>query len=885
MSLRPDLVPDILKGYPESLKVLNETLWDIKATSFSNLYRAQEVLAGIKRFDIKMSEFEQISTSRFVANINLEFITTKSRAKYRESKFYNKELTTTDIIENPDIFSSQPLVFINGKLYDNIFIKPNEDMTEIIININRMHKANQPDTYAKTAFSLKEMQTMAADGSIMTFLTIPTSQQTNRTNMNIRTVKNRTFIDQYRGIEMNVDFIRKNRIKQTPTFMMFMTDDDNKLYKYQLMQGTLSGEKYNLDIDQMSTFNNKKAHMKVYYFLNHLATVNLSKDETYFQLPIQDMPIPTESMLIFRKRENGTVEFDHDTKIEINYPNIYSVNKTHEDDLIIYVYYFDDTASTGTKYTNELALYHRFVTNVLDKYKDGSIPEMIKEYQAIKPVYDNNDLIDSDEFPSHLNYKLRVFRNLVKENGYFYGQYLDKFVGYIPSFYIRISELDDLDQRVRSNNKKEMKYTSDHVDFDEPCYLFVFRQDSVNDKMTIFLDNLCYFPKYDYSDKKNRYIYIPVRLIKPDSVIEIEKLFDSKWHQDITFGVEGDYIQIDIPENLNIKINDIFLTQVIDGKRTYINDTKYEFYYKRNGQLVKISNDLFVYAKTLYVHPTHGTIYNKDVRVTVNRHNEILRQYGSNTFFMGETINNDPRNVMMFKNGRHIPMDMMVTVYADQVEGTHTIKTNASVSKDDEFIMMHTNNKYSLIYSQKEIDESGYVNLTHKISKPISLKWYDIYVNGLKLHADNIDILTPYRFLIKGIPTRTNLEIYLKNLDTDFMATEDWTDDVSDRLIDEDKELEDKIIESGDKIEEDDDIWPDIYDDVIIDFIGFFDEWYDQIKLINPDLQQITYKMAALYIGVTDKNDNMFMRADTDYPMMSLLFNPDIDDIVEMGIT
>lgn len=880
MSLRPDLVPDILKGYPESLKVLNETLWDIKATSFSNLYRAQEVLASIKRFDIPMSEFERESNSRFVANINLEFITTKSRSRYRESRFYNNELSTHDIVENPDIFSLQPLVFINGKLYDNIFIKPNEDKTEVIININRMHRANQPEYYIKTGFTLKEMQEMAENGSVMTFFAVPNCQQTNKTTMNVRTVRNRTLIEEYKGIDMVTDFIPKNKIRQTPTFMFFMTDDDTRLYKFQFMQGEMVGDKFNLDEKQIMNFTNTKAHMKVYYFLNHMATVKLSGDETYFQLPIKDMPIPTESMIIFKKLPDGSVEFDHETKITINYPNIYSVNKPHSDDLIIYVYYFDDTSSVGTKYYNEISLYHRFTSNVLEKYKDGSIPDMIKNYQAIKPVYDNKDLMNSDEYPSHMNYKLRVFRNLVKENGYFYAKYLDRFIGYVPSFYIKISELTDLNDRVRTHNRKEIKATDAQTDFDEPCYMFVFRQDSINDKMTMFLDNRCYAAKYDYAEKGNRYIYIPVRLLTNESVIEVEKLFDTKWSTDIVIGGADDYIRVDIPSNLHIKLNDIFLTEMINGKRVYINDTKYEFYYKRNGQYVKISSDLFVYAKTIYIRPTHGTIYHKDVRVTVNRYNEILSDTGNGTFYMGQTINNDPRNIMLYKNGRLIPRDMMISVYGEQVEGPHTIKSNASVSATDTFIMMHTNNKYSLVYSQKEIDETGYVNLTDKISKPIDLKWYDIYINGLKLHAGNIDILTPYRFLVKGIPTRTNLEIYLKNLDTDFMADESWTEDISDKIMDSNKEFTDTIIDTNPTI---DDIIPDIYDDAVIDFIGFFDEFYDSIKLINPDIQQITDRMAKLYIGVTDKAGNLFLNSEIDRPMNGTLFNPDTDGITDMG--
>ena len=128
------------------LKAVEKALNDIQISSFQYLYDIQLKSTGIKRFDFNMGELirsERVDhvTSyyprRWVFNIQENFISHNKRLEYRKSEFYNKALSFQEIIKNPDIFTSTFLLFIDGKMYNNlIHILCKEDKTILIFNLN-----------------------------------------------------------------------------------------------------------------------------------------------------------------------------------------------------------------------------------------------------------------------------------------------------------------------------------------------------------------------------------------------------------------------------------------------------------------------------------------------------------------------------------------------------------------------------------------------------------------------------------------------------------------------------------------------------------------------------------------------------------------------------
>lgn len=866
------LLPEIYKHNPTSLKYLNESLWDLKAMSFNSLYHTQNILSGIERINIDMANFVMMSEDRYGINLNLSFIPKDKRGKYRNSPFYKKEIPTNDIISNPDVFNQMMIIFINGEFYDNFLITCNEDFTTLLCRVYSSFPVKPPAHYMRGGFTNAEMLNYIKTHAKMTLLLMPISQQKTRTDMNIATIKNYMNLPNSTGIAIDTNFISMNDIDDTSDLLMFLSSDDLRLYKYQPMLGEYKNKSFYFDKTQLNTFTNIRAYMKPFFLLNLFKKITIPSSEVFFQVDIQDMPVPTENMIIFRKSPTGVLKFDHETTIDINYPNIYQINRKHTDELLVYVFYFDDTLSVGTKYDNDLALYHRFTTNILEKYKDDTIPEIIRNYSPVKVNYDHTDLIQSTEYPSHLKYKLRTFTDLVKENGKNYLDYLYKVVGYVPNFYLYPKDMN-LSSRIRLDNKKEITDPSLQETFDEPMYLFTFRHDSNKDHLIMFIDNYFYYPNKMFVTEKYKFIYVPTSMIDEDSIIEIEKLLDSSYKQEITFDGINRFVFLKMPTGQNIKLSDVFVTKIIEGVEVYVDETSYEFYEKLDNLYHLVPHTFAISSDSIFIKPKNESILNLPLVVRAENNNIIRANVGDNYFAINGILNNDKSKVRMFKNGQMVPRSTTISNFNSlNASGPHTFRCLTEIKPTDEFVLVISNNKYSLVYEQKLIGKDGYINMTGEISKPIDRKWYDIFINGLKLNERNIDILTPYRFMMTNINTLKNFEVYLKNLDVG-QNIPDWSDDISDKILDTVGGLIEEVLDQYPELEDE---LPDIKIDIVLDYIGFFEDYINFIGLINPDIDQISDEMINQYKDIFEDGPDMFLNSDLTIVMEKpFMVNPD----------
>ena len=854
-----------------NLKILNETLNDIKESIFNNLYDAQKVLTNMIRFDFDMADMTRLSNSECTYNINMQFITNKSRTAFKQSKFYKKNVTPDEINANPNIFNNNIFVFINGEMYTNFYVQPIENITRITFKLFEHFPSDTSNRYLRTGFSRIEMNDLIESHAKMTIIIVK-AHNMSFLESNRGTVRNYTVVPKYNGIPM-VDFENTNKISETESFTTWVTYDDDRLYKYKYISAVKNNDnKLKLDDTQINTLTNNYVNIRNIFLLDHFQTITLPANTEYFELPIKDMPIPIENMLIFKK--NGTdILFDHDRSVTLYYPNIYKINNVHSEELILYVYYTDDTKTLGSKYENELSLYYRFTNNILDKYKADSIPEIIKNYKPISMTYDHDDLNKSQL--DHYVYKIDKLDSMIYQNGNYYSIYLNKLIDYVPAFDINVSEIDDLNYRYRLNNKDEVSQISKHTVFDEPCYLFTFRYTS-GEMLNVLVDNYQTNEIYIYYDKKYCYVYIPTRFIKSDSIITIEKFTDYKYKQTITISDNSTYYKINIPESQKIKISDIYVTtKSLSDDEIYLSKNDYSIYRLVNGLYEEITINDFYNYKNIYIKFNNPLDINKDVNVVVNRISFKEVVTGTNTITINREINNDTRNILLYRNGRLVPQKLRKYEFSDNINGPHTIRCSMKQDPNDEYTLIYNTNKYHMVYYQKSINNKGIVNLTGKISKPLDLKWYDIYINGLRLHKSNIEIIGPYIFLLKNVPTLTNLEIYQKNLDSLNWDSDYSTDDISSKIFDE-------IVEDIDKgLPEITDDIPDMFDDVIVELIEFFDEYLRVIKLINPDLNQINQSMINKYNTVFIDSNDLFLNPNNAYITESNVFlNPNVDTVI-----
>lgn len=937
---------ELLKNNSSAIDALNETLWDIKETTFKILYDAQKSIADIDKIDIDMNDYIDNKT-KYIYSIKHEYIREHQRLLYRKSNFYKKELSLSTLYKNPQIFTDIPLLFINGELYTNYTITISDGYFNIIFKIDNEKLSNIRDI--KTCFSREEFETLlygksaekynknkkynvgdlirvpedngtttikvsTNNGTVGDYDSYAWEEATSSSKMSVvfisncaTSFENKIFnvtnvqekFTNYAGLPLKEYFtLYANKIAKTDNIMSFMTCTDH-LYKYHILDSVKGWNTANkidtvtLKEEQLKSFNDTVRATRIFHILNMRRRLFVDANTDYFQLDIENMPIPVENMIIFKRvhqdKDRWDMFYDHDTTIELFYPNVYKIHRPENQkfDVIIYIFYSDDTKSVGSKYTNELQLYHRFTKNLLDKYKDGSIPEFIETY---KPIYEKYDIKDytSSEYRSdnnHLDYKINKFKKLISQNGEFYRWYLKRIVGYIPKFDIRMSEISStLGSRYKTHNRLEIKDPSLHKVFTEPRYLFIFRYDD-GESYLFTIDNYAYFPDQIYHDNKYVYVYIPQKLLKLDekynidSVIHVEKVTDVDFRKRIEYTDSSEeYIHIEVNTSPKIFVNDLFLTHSIDGEEFYLDNTKYEIYVvnETNGSMMLSDNTSFYKYSDIYIKILDESLKHEELYVVANRINFNQRLIGENVFTINTVINNDPLNIAVFKNGRRLPDDMLKINFSENISGPHTIKALTTINDTDEFVFSYTQNKHIEVASIEEIDESGYVDLTDAIREPIDLDWHEIYVNGLKLNDYNIDVLTPYSFILTGINTLKNLVVYRRNFDQSgiiISPSDDISDDVTEQIIDNVPGFIDEMLDGLPVITDE---LPNIMDEFAVDLIGFLDEYLFTFGLLNPDIEQITEEMITDYADVLNDNNSIFINPDeSNHGARNVYLNPD----------
>ncbi len=838
-----DFIFDLLYKDLDNVKMMNETLWEIKRTVFDSLYRTQYSLTGIQRFDMKMSDSLKVNRFKYTFNINTDLIDTKNRLKFKKSKYFNTEIPGDVFIENPSLFTSTPLCFIEGELYTNVKYKCEKDKT--ILSFKLYESINESYLNNKDGMLLEDFTKFIENDAKITVLIVPSFPEYIREGTNIHTVKNYTTQLDTLGMPIGSNFIKRNKIMVEDPAMGFITVDDNRMFKYRMLNCDISDNKLYFNENQINTLTNSKINIRLLYLNNLLTSIKINPSEEYFSLDIQDMPIPKENILVFRKN-NENYYFDHETTLDLFYPNIYKINCNHKDELLILVYYSDDTVSIGTKHDNELALYYRFMGDIAAKYKNKTISSIISNYKPIKIEYSINDLEISPQYPDNLQYKTDKLIEMVMKNVDYYGIYLNKLIGYESTFYVDMDRMQ-LADRIRVNNRTEIKDPDLQTDFTEPCYLFIFRHDSNNDKINIFVDNYHFYPKYYYTDDKYKYVYIPMGIVTPKSIIEVQKLGDNTLRKKINV-VYDEYIPFTI-NNKRISVFDLFFTYIDnDGTEKYMDEKEFSFYVDYDGEKYLIDKTEFYGYRNIFIKFNSSNFIGKTVYINARKINFMMKSK-SNKILFDTFCQPDPSNFLFYKNGRLMPPGAAKVIFNENINGPHTVKLLTAMTETDVLTVSHTQYKYRPVYRSDSIPSNGYIDLSNELDKPINSKWYDIYLNGLKLTERNIDKLSSRIFTLKNLKTLRNLVVYEKNI---YTGNPEFGSSISDELLENIPELKETITESLPEITDE---IPDIMLDVVLDIVEFLNDMAALIEMINPDINQITEDIIEDYPEIFE-NEN-----------------------------
>lgn len=657
--------------------VLEKTLDESKMTAYQYLRQFQLDSTGYKRFDFKMSDIyktERVHHNnvqiprKWVFFIEHEFINVGKRLEFKRSKFYDKEITYDDIISRPDLFESTFLLFIDGKLYTkgiNILCK--EDKTYLILVCKENH--------SREGFNINEMYEYIEKNVNVTLYFIP--------NIGIKTISTNAYrvrtTNKSTGIPNRLLKLSERANYQNPLTYIKHKETHESIPTQSVLLDTglyISDDTVNYIINNYP--NNTAIDIQLIPLRNLLTKIHLEKGDKWFEIPLQDYPVAVENCLIVDS--NGV--FIHDARINHYYPNVYSVENIdeiiNEKDLFIYVFYYENKLNK-LKHIDILATYHKYVPNYLDKYRNGTIPDIVKyydpplvdysikdyrknlgiketstgsfyfksnngktysislingqlqsvecdgilnpeEYIYVKNKFNNktykifmnddvlstelvldsniNDLIylydkEQDEHVSintqsdtmaifeylwyndHFKYKINKMKEFISSDINNFRRYLRNLGLGNNYYYVDVSKID-LSKRIRRNNKDtKLKYD----EFDKDMYMFVFRNDfnAMYDKLIVHIDGVRY-PKLEvYKTNMLDYLYLPCDIVKPDSVIEVEKITPIMKEYRLKSERKFDILTIDLGEfasRNNVLYNDLFMVDRLTGE--IVDTSKYQ---------------------------------------------------------------------------------------------------------------------------------------------------------------------------------------------------------------------------------------------------------------------------------------------------------------------
>lgn len=690
---------DAYKNNTFDLDVLEKSLDESKMSGYQYLRQFQLESTGYKRFDFNMQDIYRTNNInhnfslvpvRWVFFVDYEFINVGKRLAYKRSELYEKDISFNDIINRPDLFDSTFLVFINGKLYTRgVKILCKEDKTYMIF----FCKENiTPD-----GFGVQEMREYIQNNAKVSIYfipnigikNIPTNAYRLRTlnksdGLPLRNLALNDYVD-YKSSLAYINHI--NGIYSIPTNITF--NDKG------LMVDDLSIKK-TIDYDP----NNTALNLQLIPLRNLLCRIELT-NSGWFEIPLQDYPVAIENCIVMDEDMN----FLHDATITHYYPNIYYIsnvdNILKSKKVFIYVFYFENKINK-LKHLDMLAAYHKYVPDYLERYKNNTIPEIVKNFNpkiveySIKDyrkgliakdgkldrdelifIRDENDLIykiylykndlyselyerndrdnipqyyyvydtitsityklylnegnicadishDKIEYPDelylydpiekshnllgvergvlalfdfvsykdHFKYKIIKMREFIKADVNNFRKYLYNLNLGNNYYYVDVSKID-LNLRKRTNNKDTgLRY----VDFKKEMYMFVFRNDfeRMYDDIMVHVDGTRYEEEILlYRTSRLDYIYIPCELVHDNSMLEIEKLTETKKTIPFKSQHTSDIIKLNIGEPTyrnKILYNDLFVVDKATGE--YLKPDSYQLILPIKFHMDDIESDI-----------------------------------------------------------------------------------------------------------------------------------------------------------------------------------------------------------------------------------------------------------------------------------------------------
>lgn len=848
---------DALKNNTFDLKAVEEAINNIKKSSFHYLHQVQIDMTGYKRFDFKMEDVVRSNTinhvfrlmpRRWVLYVPDDFIHEGKRLEYKRSEFYEKEIDYDTTLKNRNLFTNTYLVFIDGKLYfEGVNILCKEDKTYCIFNLKEKPMEDN-------GIDKMEFKRLKDKNARVTVIFMP-----NYFNSNIKT--NAYMIENYNDRHgLPYDKFDEVPSENTICFARHKNECCGDMVE---VENTGKGIKVFGDCVGCIRHSKKDASMYLNFvdfkYLHKVVEIGTEENSEWFELEIQDYPIAVDNCFIFDEDGN----YMHDLTIDMYYPNIYHINGDRNGKrLKVYVFYHKSNMMLQHK--NALAVFYKYTSDVLDRYKRGSIPETIKHYKPHKVTYDIKDYHGSQYFDDTFKYKVEKMRDLTKKDAEWFREYLITLALKNNYFYIDISKIPHMENKIRHDSSDTK--LPETVTFEEPMYMFVFSNEfrQKHDELSIVVDGIRYGTKYLFRTLSFDFLYIPVRMITKDSIIEIEKMREVIREIEFTNnGVDRTSIDIDYKAMTNRPLlNDIFLVDPETNK--YIKEKDYELYSRVGEDMLNVVNDdLFIPCPNhVEIKMTNEKYFNKKLVFHIKknyRFMEVETYEGKDNLYpiiFNLDGKNDRRHFRMYRNGRVVPRHIWTCRFPDYYYYAETQLFPGMLRETGDVITVESlPYKMEQVCYLERIQAGKIIDLTGKLDKPFDLRWHDIYLNGKKLNKKDVEVISSNKIVIRKTKSLKWLEIVENSRDDEYfgyMPLKDIIDDILDSPNDDG--FRDRIESTITGMEDlEDDIITIIITiiDVIMNMF-YFDYMVPFYGLINPDIKQIDQETHDKYHEIMD---------------------------------
>ena len=860
-----------------SIKDTEGTLRKTLENSFSYLKKLQKSYIDLKKFVKSEDDFYMDNDGNLCLSLDKDFIHSSNRKAYRTSEFYNKYIDIQTIQNNRNIFSYTPIIFIDGKSIFNYEVKSSLDgnteirfnhiklvknymkdlhVIEVIFLWNTTYRSFKTNKYALEEYNWKVPSTKTGityDENSSVFIFIQPKGKDEASNIFYTTINEDNSINiDYADINLYEMITSEREV----TVHCLIVDDlhlvpENKPIRTRIDNGRLT-----------STF----------ILPEETSNINAT------------MPIPVDNILLLRvnKVTKETI-YDCNKEIVHHYPNIYEVMSDDLSDEYEYkVFYFYKDMDKLLHYKNHFKFIHRyFVTKLGTDTLEEAICKLlytdienenlkdyffsIFDYEDADYIYNHGDFFNT-LFPYDFDYKVNKLKEFINYDPFVLEDYGKRVSTPNEKYFLRTKNID-LSNRIRNNTDNEVSKDIDKCEFDEPHYVFMFRNeasDFIN--FRIFIDGLLCTDLYRIQSPELEYIYIPTRYITDDSYIEIENFGSFSFTKTYTFTSSEDYMEIDIPKTDKGPVPTIYDLLITNSNHERIDRKKFSMYLVVDKETFDVSDNkllenIDIESTQIYTDEVTGeTCINIDSALDIDSEEDAVNNLPIKYLFLGkiriyctseEYLNNpitfdinkfcsihkeistgesmptfriskgipwkeDTSYVRIFIGGRLTPISIDIT-HDSYTETYGIVKT--FVGKGEEVVVDVTPYSYTKEFSMEKIPDDFIVSFDGKLSKPFSFDYYDLYLNGRKLNEMSVQVLTADKIKLFNVKSQLNLYIYRKDRDVEYYGFNRKItmpiDDIlnSDRFTPEDKntiiddiiktEHPDEIIKDGENTEED----------------------------------------------------------------------------------